>query len=160
MSLGKHHFDFEIGEAFFADLSYAEVTQGKVKVGLEIDKQENMLHFHFDIDGTLEVPCDRCADAFDIGIEGTNELFIKYGEEYLEESEDVLVITKDQHLFDIRHLLYEYIVLLLPYKRVHPDDEHGSPTCNPQVLELLKAHQAPEEIDPRWEALKKLKDKE
>lgn len=157
MSLGKHRFNFEVGESFFTDLSYAEVSNGKVIVVLEIDKQENMLHFHFDIQGTLEVPCDRCADLFDIAIQGKNALYLKYGEAYLEESEDVLVITKDQHLFDIRHLLYEYIVLLLPYKRVHPDDEKGNPTCNPQVLELLKSHAAPETVDPRWEALKKLK---
>ncbi|MBZ0242329.1 MAG: DUF177 domain-containing protein, partial [Bacteroidales bacterium] len=77
---------------------------------------------------------------------------------YLEESEEVIVIPADQHQYDSSHLLYEYIMLLLPLRKVHPDDENGNNLCNPEVIEKLNWHQATTVIDSRWEVLKKLKD--
>ena len=49
---------------------------------------------------------------------------------------------------------------------MHADNEDGSPGCNPETIAILKRLSLQEEeeqgpdvtIDPRWEALKKLRD--
>ena len=64
------------------------------------------------------------------------------------------VVPADTHDFDVSSLIYEYIILAVPLHRVHPEGE-----CNPEVIALLTANDAPEtteedNIDPRWAALK------
>jgi len=39
---------------------------------------------------------------------------------------------------DLAQHFYEYIMLSLPMKHVHPDREDGSEGCNPDMLALLK----------------------
>jgi hypothetical protein len=39
---------------------------------------------------------------------------------------------------------------------LHPDDENGNSTCDPEMLRLLEAMTPTESVDPRWEALRKL----
>lgn len=44
---------------------------------------------------------------------------------------------------------------------IHPDNEDGVSGCNPEVIKYLATSQVTkhtEEEDPRWAALKKLKD--
>ena len=58
------------------------------------------------------------------------------------------------------HFIYETICLALPHRIVHPDDENGNSTCNPEVLKKLESMsqtEKPQEIDERWAALKDLK---
>ncbi len=156
LALGSHSFEYEIGNDFFAGMDYSEVKQGKVSVKLDVDRQETMLTLHFDLKGSVRVPCDRCADEFDLPIRDEREFFLKLGTENAQESDDVAVVTPDQNEYDIRPLVYEYIILAIPMHRVHPDGQ-----CNPEVLAMLNQEVAAEEedeasdaIDPRWAALK------
>jgi len=158
LSAGEHRYDFTIDDGFFAHIPYSEIQKGQLKVDLLLDKRNNMIELTFYINGWVEVTCDRCNDPFKLDLNGENSLYIKYGESFLEESEEVIVIPADQHQFDSSHLLYEYIMLLLPIRRVHPEDENGNNFCNPEVIEKLNRLQATVEIDSRWEILKKLKD--
>ncbi len=155
LALGSHTFGYEIGDDFFAGMEYSEVQQGKVHVDLSIDRQETMLTLHFDLAGSVRVPCDRCADEFDLPIESSQDFFLKLGTENAEESDDVAVVSAETNEYDIRSLVYEYIILAIPMHRVHPEGQ-----CNPVVIEMLNREEAPAEeeatdtIDPRWAALK------
>ena len=155
LALGQHAYQFEINDDFFAGMDYSEVQQGKVSVKLDIDRQETMLTLHFDLKGSVRVPCDRCADEFDLPIESQQEFFVKLGTENAEESDDVAVVSAETSEYDIRPLVYEYIILAIPMHRVHPDGQ-----CNPEVIAMLNREEVePEEeasdtIDPRWAALK------
>ena len=155
LALGSHAFEYEINNDFFAGMDYSEVQQGKVSVKVDIDRQETMLTLHFDLNGSVRVPCDRCADEFDQPIESQQDFFIKLGTENAEESDDVAVVLPDLNEYDIRPLVYEYIILAIPMHRVHPEGQ-----CNPAVIEMLNREEAPAEeeetdtIDPRWAALK------
>jgi uncharacterized metal-binding protein YceD (DUF177 family) len=158
LALGQHAYQFEINDDFFAGMDYSEVQQGKVSVKLDIDRQETMLTLHFDLKGFVRVPCDRCADEFDLPIESSQEFFLKLGTENAEESDDVAVVSAETSEYDIRPLVYEYIILAIPMHRVHPEGQ-----CNPAVLEMLNHEEVPAEeeetdtIDPRWAALKDIK---
>ena len=159
LALGSHSFQYEIDDDFFAGMDYSEVQQGRVDVKLDIDRQETMLTLHFDLKGSVRVPCDRCADEFDLPIESSQDFFLKLGTENAEESDDVAVVSAELSEYDIRPLVYEYIILAIPMHRVHPEGE-----CNPEVLAMLNAEaevpaeeEASDDIDPRWAALKDIK---
>ncbi len=157
LSLGKHAFRFELDHAFYGMFDYSEIENGKVDVQLSLDKKETMIELHFTIKGVLEVACDRCADEFLEPIEGENVLILKFGETFEEESDECLIIPLTQHQFDISHLLYEYTILLLPLRKIHPDDENGKSMCNQEVIQKLNRMEHHDTVDPRWESLKNLK---
>ena len=157
LALGVHEFTFDINDDFFADMDYSEVKQGKVTVELEVLREELMMTLSFHVKGHVRVPCDRCADEFDIPIQSEQVFYIKLGAEEVEESDVVAVVPAEEHAYDVRSLIYEYIILSIPMHRVHPEGE-----CNPQVLALLSHDEEPSEekeveTDPRWAALKDVK---
>ena len=157
LALGKHSFQYEVSDEFFSGMDYSEIQHGKVSVNLDIDREETMLVLTFDIEGTVRVMCDRCADEFDLPIESNQVFYIKLGTENAEESDDVMVMPADQHDFDLTSLIYEFIILSIPMHRVHPEGE-----CNQEVIDRLNgmqevAEEDEESIDPRWAALKDIK---
>jgi uncharacterized metal-binding protein YceD (DUF177 family) len=154
---GVHQYDYQIDKKFFQCLEYAQISNGNVKVGIELTKQERMLIFNFTIDGYVEVTCDRCLGEFNQALAGNEKLIVKFGEKWEEESEDVIIIPEGEYQFDISKYIYEYIVLLLPMQRIHPDDENGNTTCDQDMVARLGSHPGVSERDPRWDALLKLK---
>ena len=158
LALGVHDYRFDINDDFFADLDYSEVKQGKVTVDLRVLREELMMTLNFHVEGKVLVPCDRCADEFYIPILSEQVFYIKLGaEEVGEASDDVAVVPAEEHAYDVRSLIYEYIILSIPIHRVHPEGE-----CNPEVLALLSHDEEPVEekeveTDPRWAALKDAK---
>lgn len=157
LALGKHSFQYEVSDEFFSGMDYSEIQHGKVSVNLDIDREETMLTLTFDIEGTVRVMCDRCADEFDLPIESNQVFYIKLGTENAEESDDVMVMPADQHDFDLTSLIYEFIILSIPMHRVHPEGQ-----CNPEIIDMLNgmqevAEEDEETIDPRWAALKDIK---
>jgi uncharacterized metal-binding protein YceD (DUF177 family) len=156
---GIHSYKFDIGRAFFEHFSYGEISNGAVKVDCEMDKQDRMLLFNFRIKGLIDLPCDRCNEPLELKIEGDRNIIVKFGLEEMEEDDEIYVIPESAYEFDVSHILYEFIHLMLPGKRVHGEDKNGKPLCNPDILKMLEDQQEEEKTDPRWDALKKLKDK-
>jgi len=70
------------------------------------------------------------------------------------------VIPETDYQFDLSTYIYEFIHLGLPARLLHPDDENGNSTCDPEMLRLLEKLAPAGTVDPRWEALKKLKTEE
>lgn len=155
----QHHFDFEIDDTFFEHFEYSEIKEGTIHVHLELLKEEKVLAFTFSFDGKVTLPCDRCFEPVDLKINGTEHLVVKFGDGYYEENDELQIIPEGVTQFDISPFLYEYIHLLLPVRRVHPEDENGNSLCNPEVIKMLEQSSSATEPDPRWEALNKLKNK-
>jgi uncharacterized metal-binding protein YceD (DUF177 family) len=154
LALGNHQYEFTIGDAFFESIDYSEIQHGQLQVIINLEKQERMLVFDFEIDGIVNVECDRCLDDLEIEVQDNEKLIVKFGEDYSEESEDVITVPHNEHQFDVSHYIYEYISLSLPYQRIHPDDEDGNSTCDPDILERLKSLQPEQPNDPIWDKLK------
>jgi uncharacterized protein len=87
-----------------------------------------------------------------------NRLLVKFGKEIDDEDPEIISLSADEHELDLQQLLYEYIYLALPIKRVHPDDADGNSTCDPAMLKKLNELIVEEETenDPRWDELRKL----
>jgi uncharacterized metal-binding protein YceD (DUF177 family) len=156
---GSHQFDFEIDDSFFEHFEYSEIQKGKINLHLLIEKEDNLLDLHFTFNGHVRIPCDRCYEPFDLPIKGNERLILRFGDDYHEESEEIQVVPIGENHFDISSFIYEYIHLSLPVRRVHPENELGESTCDPEIihrLEDLSSHHGP---DPRWEVLAELKKK-
>ncbi|MEI7661443.1 MAG: DUF177 domain-containing protein [Bacteroidota bacterium] len=156
---GTHEFGFKIGKSFFDRVDDTEIGDGDVSVTVTMAKEERMMDLHFTIAGTVMVTCDRCNEMMNIAIAGNERLIVKYGDHYFEESEDVQVIPETAHEFDLSPFLYEYIHLMVPIRRVHPEDSEGNSQCDPGMLQKLNELNHHHEKDPRWDALNQLKKK-
>ena len=159
LSIGYHDFEFEIDDKFFDNFEFSEVKKGNVKVNLNVEKHERESILTFNFGGSVFIPCDRCNDEFEQPIENEVVIYLKYGHEYEEESDDVIVIPSEEGEFDISSLIYEYIILSLPIHRVHEDVSE----CNQEIINYLEnaANQVAEndDIDPRWKCLEELKER-
>jgi len=153
---GNHQFEFEVNDSFFEHFEFSLIKQGLIHVTADLEKMERMMIFNIALNGKALVTCDRCTHEFYVPIADTQRLIVKLGAEYIEESEDVLVIPETEYKFDLSPYIYEFIHLALPARLLHPDDADGKSTCDPDMLRLLEKLAPTESTDPRWEALKKL----
>jgi uncharacterized metal-binding protein YceD (DUF177 family) len=121
------------------------------------------------------VPCDRCLADVELRIDTTDEFVAKLGEEYSDDG-DYVIVPENDGMLDLSLLIYEFIVLSMPYQRVHQPGD-----CDEAVMDIMKEHQvarsnqeedyetmdsdpnADEDeegddavVDARWNALKKL----
>lgn len=152
---GVHHFEFEITPEFFAHFEYSFIQEAYINVKIEMEKKTNMLLFDFDLKGEIVTPCDRCTEDLRIPVEGEENLIIKFGEEKLNDTDDILVIDENAFEIDLSQQIYEYVHLLLPERNVHKEKD-----CNPEVIEKLNklsVKRGSEGGDPRWDALKNIK---
>ena len=155
---GDHDFSFELDQQFFTSLEQPEVENGMVNAEVILERKPGVLSLHFHLDGKVEVVCDRCLEPFMTGIETTQTIFVKMGDTPGEIEDDVIMIHKDDHEIDVGQFMYEFIILALPYQRIHPNDDNGVPACNPEMIRKLEAHRGnrkqKDQMDPRWDALK------
>ena len=156
---GKHEFRFEIDKAFFQLFeTEQEFTNPKIVADVLMDKHTTFLELWIKTTGTVNLICDITNDQFDYPIEHEIEVLVNFGEEYDDSNVDVITIPKTDHAFNASQLIYEDVMLSIPMKKV-------SPTISDEDLAILEKFRPEEEIeeeqaiDPRWEALKKLKDK-
>lgn len=161
---GDHSFIFELEREFFVLYEHPEIHNGNVHAEVILEKKPGVLSLHFRLEGEVEVMCDRCLEKFMTGVSTKQIIFVKMGEKTGEMDDDVLIIGRDDHEVDVGQYLYEFIMLALPYQKIHPDDSNGHSTCNPEMLKQLDAHRAKEQdkkimTDPRWDALKGLIEK-
>ena len=157
LSLGTHVYDWKLDKKFFEAIENPEIIDCNLKVVLELEKQERMLILNFQITGDVEVTCDRCLDQLNLPVDVRERYFIKFGNEHMEESETVLVIPESEYQVSVSDLIFDYVSLSLPIKKVHPDDAKGNSMCNLETLSRLKEHAIQKGSDPRWDALKNIK---
>lgn len=159
---GKHLFDFEIDDKFFALFEESEIKHGQMKAQLELTKQSTLLILRFSAKGKVRLVCDRCLDDYDQEISNESSLYVKFGQEAENLDDDMIVLPFEEHQINVAQYLYELVILGLPIKRVHPDDENGNSTCDPEMLAKLEEYLIPETdeepVDERWSELKKLLD--
>lgn len=83
-------------------------------------------------------------------------IIFKYGDQDMEVSEDVMMIAHGTETLDIGQYIYEFIALAIPMKKLHPryqdETEEGGIIYSSDSDEEKKT----DEVDPRWEMLKKL----
>jgi uncharacterized metal-binding protein YceD (DUF177 family) len=90
------------------------------------------------ITGKVTVPCDRCLEDCDLPVDFRGRMAVKVSEEEQPFEGDIMWVAPGESVIDLEQYIYESIVLSLPLHRVHPEDVHGQPLCNPAMLERFK----------------------
>ena len=160
---GLHRFKYEIDNTFFEHFEYDEFNAASITIDLEFNKKATLLELEFKASGTVNVNCDVTNEPFDLPVEDDFFLVIKFGQEFNDENEELLIIPHGEYEVNVQQYIYELIVLGVPSKRVHPGVEDG--TLQSDILEKLeelspkeknKETNDNEETDPRWDKLKNL----
>ena len=153
---GKHLFQYKIDNTFFELYDYNEFEKSSINVTLEFVKKSTLFELNFTASGTVNVPCDVTNEYFDLEITATLPLVVKFGQEYNDDNEEILILPHEVYQFSVAQFIYEMIVLGIPNKRVHPKVLDG--TMETEALEQLeiKEEKTVETTDPRWDKLKNL----
>jgi uncharacterized protein len=157
LKIGRHEFKWEIGKAFFESFEYTDIEDCRLEINLTLEIHERLFNLDFNIAGDISVFCDRCLENLLLPLDNRHRYIIKLGHELTEESEDVLIIPENEYQIDIYQLVFDYIVLAIPLKKVHPEDAEGNPGCEPKILQILDTLSGSKMADPRWEPLSKVK---
>ena len=166
---GQHKFDYTIDKKFLELFENALVADANIQVKLTLDKQQGFLSLHFDWSGTVAAICDICMEDFNLPVAGTEDIIVKFVYELPEDNTEpeIIYMQHGENAINIALPLYEALMLNIPIRKVHPEDEDGEPSCDPQILALLDrtiADETEEEEDEEtgagsiWDELKKLKD--
>lgn len=161
---GLHDYQFEVNDKFFVHFEESLVDNGEVSVKVELEKRSAFLKLSFALEGWLELVCDRCLDSYQQDVSLETELFVKFGEEdEFEDGDNVIWVLPEEHAINLTQIIYEYVTLSIPLRHVHPV-ESGENGCNQEMIDRLNnitqfdaEDDEEEEIDPRWAALKNLK---
>lgn len=157
---GKHKFEFKIDNKFFESFGYDEFNDANIESEVLLNKTSTMLELEFESKGTVNVDCDITSEAYNQEVVSSLELVVKFGDEYNDEDDEILIIPHNSHQVNIAQYLYEMLVLAVPQKRIHPGIADG--TLKSKALDKLEELQPKEtrenkdKNDPRWDKLKNL----
>lgn len=157
----QHTFQFQIDDAFFAAYQSDIVQKGKLGVEVLLDKSSSMIQVNLMVTGTIELVCDRSLDVFDYPVEVSKRVIFKFGDQHEELSDEITVIPYGEESLDLGPMVYDFVVLEVPMKKLHPRFAEESPTEHDKLIYTAETAPKPaadeDKGDPRWEALRKLK---
>ncbi len=151
----KAEFSFEIGPEFFSSFENSLLKEGDLNAKVELEKSDTLIDAKFEIWGDLRLTCDRSLEEFDQPISIEKEHVFKYGDHEEEYSEEITLIPFESSSINIGQLIYEFIGLEVPFRKVHP--RFRNPDGSEMDFEFKAEAEEKKEIDPRWEELKKIR---
>ena len=158
LNLGQHEFRFQIEDQFFELFDYSLIDRGSLSASIVLDKKTTFISMTFQIYGTIELVCDRSLEHFDYDLSIENEMVFKYGDEAKVVSDEIEIITSNTQRINVANYLYEFIGVSIPMKKLHPRFADESEE-NQIIFSSDCDEEEKTDIDPRWNELKKLKNK-
>ena len=175
---GTDNHEFLLDDDFLRAMESIDTLGGAVKVSLAVRRANEENYFAIHCQGTIQIVCDRCLESMDYAVEADYDLAVKYGDEYDDSNDGVLIVPEGDNDLDVAPIVYDTVALSIPLQHVHAEGE-----CDEATWQALQAHTAhdlddePDEygtyadedadadqldnetnIDPRWAELMKLKD--
>ena len=169
LPFGIHAVECHLDEEAFDGQEQIEVRRASVEVNLQVTrKSETAFHLEIACRGTVTTACDRCLDDLDLPVDTTYSLNVEQmGTEFDDTGDELLIVPSDWRELDAAPLVRDTVLLAVPMTHCHESEDD----CNADMLDALDRHRAeavPDDdegslsettgTDPRWEALKKLKE--
>ena len=155
---GTTNLQFRLDDEYFKAIDAPDVQRGELTSCLSVSRTDDFFELNFHTEGVVHIPCDVCLDDMEQPIETDDRLIAKFGDDYSED-DDLVTVAENEGILDVAWFIYEFIDLNIPIKHVHAPGK-----CNPAMIEMLNEHSAARSgeeeespMDPRWEALLKLK---
>jgi len=171
LKIGHHNFTFKIQKTFFDAFEYSEIKNGNLVIELALEKSETMMIAHFDIEGDITLECDSClGDVIETVSTQYRQIYKFTDDEDLNLTDEMTHVSFREFEIDTAPLIIEFINLCKPNKVNHKEGE-----CNAEFTNMLDEYLLVEEhietesndneedegdLDPRWNALSKLKNKQ
>lgn len=161
LKLGSHNFQYQIDNKFFEYFDFYEFDASKLTIDVVLEKKPTFLKLTFNLKGKVNVLCDVSLEPFDLKIKDNFSLLVKFGEEFNDENEEILIIPNHEYQINIAQYIYELVVLSLPSRKIHPKVLDG--TLETDAIKKLKELEINKvkivensSADPRWDKLKDL----
>ncbi len=157
LKVGVHEYEYSVDKSFFDGFESVDIEDGELQLLFTLEKQENLLTLHFNVNGFIVQPCGRCTKLMRIPLEFNERMLVKFTTEDLD-TEEILTLSPQAHSLNIAPVFEELITVHTPLNAAHENDED----CDQEYLNYIAGsvedtEETKEEVDPRWEALKKLK---
>ena len=159
---GKHQFNFQITKSFLDNFQETEINDLDFKVDVLMEKTSRHFGFEVHLQSVVSVPCDRCLEYFNIDLEFDTQLYVIFADETsdITDIDDRMNLSRKEDKIDLTKHFYDYITLQTPLQKIHPDDENGYSSCNPEMLDKIEKYMGTESssevVDSRWDKLKNL----
>jgi len=168
LEIGNHTFEYALDTIFFTNIEDSEITEGSLNAVVTVKKNEKNAELNVQIEGTVQIPCDRCLDDMTQDID-VNEILIVQFEKTSQETENTVIVAENEGVLNIAWYLYEFIALAIPIMHTHPIGECNQAMMdkyNQYVVRHIDDEQADcdnddvtnesDRTDPRWDALKNI----
>lgn len=165
LKIGKHQFDYKLNNTFFSLFDYHEFNDAAIHATVYLTKKANMLELDCEVQGEVNLDCDLTLEPYNQSVKNKLSIVVKFGDTYEEVNEELLILPHGEYEIEVQQYIYEAVVLGLPAKRVHPGVEDGSlnseilqklEELTPQTIDEKEITKDEDEIDPRWDQLKRL----
>jgi uncharacterized protein len=141
-----------VTEDAMANYAIGVAAGSKLEIDLKLESVHEGIYVSGEVFGEAQGECGRCLDPINGELEvDFQELFAYSGT-----SEDDFTVEAEQ--IDLEQVIRDAVVLSLPFQPVCNEDCLGlCATCGEKITNQAQhVHEAP--IDPRWNALQKLKE--
>ena len=164
---GSNHLTFDLDKKFFEAFNYSEINDSKISAIVDFRKESNLFDLRIDWSGNYQTICDRCIGLLSIESNESFRRIVKFSHEMNPKTtSDIILISYDEYEFNLAPLFLEEFVLIFPKRKIHKNDSCDSSqikTMNSYIIngsEPTKPTSEEKANDPRWDALKKLKNKD
>jgi uncharacterized metal-binding protein YceD (DUF177 family) len=140
---GLHEFRYQVDDTFFSAYKETDFTNCNAFIKLTLEKNTSFMMLKFEVDGKVEVTCDRCGNQLHINLWDEFNMIVKLVENpdemnETEEDPDIYYISRTESHLHLSDWIYEFVVLSIPMQKMCKETEIGGPQCNMEVLNMLK----------------------
>jgi uncharacterized metal-binding protein YceD (DUF177 family) len=162
LKAGEHVFNYEINDSFFKLIEESPLKKGNCNVQLVFEKEATHFVLTFNIEGKIDVECDRCTADINYPLFNTSKLYIKFDDERdtgtSEDDDEIIYISRSESTINVMQYIYEFISLSIPMIRNCDFLEEKYKNCNQEILKKLNNNtiEPSDTTDARWEKLKNI----
>lgn len=153
---GFHSYNFRLDSQFFNHFELSPINNGVISVTVDLNKEDHIYSFCFNITGFVNVDCDRCLASIELPIFGEYNVVVKQKDE-VSDDPDLIFISPEVHEYNIADLLYEFACVSLPISNLIDCDNMDNPPCNFELLKYYQNTVNNKEDNSTWDILKNLK---
>jgi len=164
---GIHVYEYRIEDKFFVPYGAQDFENCMANIKLSLDKNNGFMQLKFDVDGELNVACDRCGNTLPTQLWDEFNIIVKIVDDpevmnEQEEDPDVYYIARGESHLHLADWIYEFVNLSIPSQKMCREEEIGGPKCNTEVLEKLRKmeEEVTKDSNTVWKGLDKFKNLE
>lgn len=172
---GKHFYYFKADDDFLEGYEAPLFDHPDLKIDLQLVRTKRVFDLNFYIHGSIELISDLTLNPFRHPIDFQHRMLLSQEQGHgAEEADEVIFIDPSTEEINLKQDIYDLVSLQIPFKKTPPNEEippemkqyivgSGPETDDTDFLHEAQSKDKPNdesEIDPRWEALKKLRNNE